>query len=532
MPMGLPLKKIPKFVQRQKIQGLHEIGRRFKERKQRGLPPPNPIDRYRDDPIGFITDGIGQFLGSSWWGWLVVIKAAFGEPLDYRELEFFRQVAGGRDPPGRRVKELWLLVGRRGGKDSAASVIATTIARFVDTSRLRLGEKAIVACLATDLKQAGIIRGYIRGYFENVPALQPWVDGKLSESENSAIPLVNHVEIHTTTNNYRAPRGFPYACIVFDECAFWSTVQDGSSPDVETFRAMEPGMGTLPDSMLIGITSTYRKRGLYFDRWVEFFGKNDPRVLVIQADTRTFNPEFDQEIIDKALKDDPEAAKAEYLSGFRDDLADYVDRKVVQAAVSTGVFERPPQRGIMYEGFIDPSGGSRDSFTLGIAHNAGGKGVLDVLLETRSPFIPSIVVKEYAAYLLRYGITNITGDRYAGVWPVEQFAEYGITYEQSAEPKSDIYRAFLPLLNSSLVDLLDNPRLVDQLCSLERRTARGGKDSIDHPNQPDAHDDVANAAAGVLLKVSTEVSSWELLARKSRADREARAAAAAAKRAA
>jgi hypothetical protein len=46
------------------------------------------------------------------------------------------------------------------------------------------------------------------------------------------------------------------------------------------------------------------------------------------------------------------------------------------------------------------------------------------------------------------------------------------------------------------VELLDLPRLIAQLCSLERRTARGGRDSIDHP--PKAHDDVANVAAGAL----------------------------------
>ena len=48
-------------------------------------------------------------------------------------------------------------------------------------------------------------------------------------------------------------------------------------------------------------------------------------------------------------------------------------------------------------------------------------------------------------------------------------------------------------------ELLDHPRLVSQLCGLERRTARSGKDSIDHA--PGGHDDVANAAAGALVGV-------------------------------
>jgi hypothetical protein len=44
---------------------------------------------------------------------------------------------------------------------------------------------------------------------------------------------------------------------------------------------------------------------------------------------------------------------------------------------------------------------------------------------------------------------------------------------------------------------LDNPRLTSQLCSLECRTARSGKLSID--SAPGAHEDVANAVAGALV---------------------------------
>jgi hypothetical protein len=72
---------------------------------------------------------------------------------------------------------------------------------------------------------------------------------------------------------------------------------------------------------------------------------------------------------------------------------------------------------------------------------------------------------------------------------------YGIKYEVGDKPKSDLYRDFLPLLNSGQVELLDSDRLVNQIVSLERKTARGGKDSIDHP--PGGMDDLANAVAGV-----------------------------------
>ena len=100
---------------------------------------------------------------------------------------------------------------------------------------------------------------------------------------------------------------------------------------------------------------------------------------------------------------------------------------------------------------------------------------------------------EFATLLKSYGVSQISGDRFANVWPVEVFAKVGMTYEQNAEPKSTLYTNMLQLLNSR-VELLDEPRSIAQLCSLERRTARSGRDLIDHP--PGGHDDLINAVAG------------------------------------
>jgi hypothetical protein len=40
--------------------------------------------------------------------------------------------------------------------------------------------------------------------------------------------------------------------------------------------------------------------------------------------------------------------------------------------------------------------------------------------------------------------------------------------------------------------------------SLERRTARGGRDLIDHPQHPGAHDDLANAVCGVFVMLERD----------------------------
>jgi hypothetical protein len=151
--------------------------------------------------------------------------------------------------------------------------------------------------------------------------------------------------------------------------------------------------------------------------------------------------------------------------------------------------------------------------TLAIGHAENGRAcaVLDAIREIRAPFSPAAVVAEFAELLRNYRISSVTGDKYAGEWPAERFHEHGINYQPADKPKSDIYRELLPILNAGGIELLDNPRLVAQLCALERRTARGGRDSIDHP--PGAHDDVCNAVAGVAVALigGSPFPGWNML---------------------
>jgi hypothetical protein len=83
------------------------------------------------------------FSGPSWACWRSVLRAAFGLKMSADDLKLFRGVAE-RDPPARRVRELWVVAGRRAGKDS----VACYAAGFVDYGRvLRPGEAASVMCL-------------------------------------------------------------------------------------------------------------------------------------------------------------------------------------------------------------------------------------------------------------------------------------------------------------------------------------------------------------------------------------------------
>lgn len=442
-----------------------------------------------------------HFPGESWGRWRAVLKAAYAERLTADEAALFREVAE-RDAPLRRVRELWVIAGRRSGKDSIASAVATIAAVNDYSGHLRPGERATIMCLASDRAQARIILRYIKGNFSTVPMFSPFVARETEE----AIELSNGVEVIVSTNSYRAVRGRAIVCAIFDECAFWRD-EASATPDVETYNAIEPSLATLPGAMLIGISSPYRKSGLLYSKWRDAYGKNDDDVLVVKGATRLFNPTVPQSLIDRAIVRDPEAAGAEWLAEWRSDIADFIGREIVEGLIADGVRERDPEQGIRYVAFVDPSGGSSDSMTLAIAHADGDRAViLDLIREIRAPFSPESAVTEFAETLKRFGLRTVKGDRYAGEWPRERFREHGITYEIADRSRSELYRDLLPVLNSSGVVLLDNERLVAQLCGLERRTARGGRDSIDHA--PGQHDDIANAVAGAVVAAQPARSSF------------------------
>jgi hypothetical protein len=433
----------------------------------------------------------GAFAGPSWATWRAVLRAAEGLPLSHSQREAFALVAN-RTPPTRRVKELWAIAGRRAGKDSIASAIATAAAMGRYESYLRPGERAVVMCLAVNRETARIVHRYVAAYFTQNPLLRPLV----ARETDDGLELTNGVDVIIATNNYRAVRGRTILVVILDEVAFWRD-EDSATPDVETYNAVLPGLVTLPGAMLIGITTAYRKSGLAYDKWHKHYGHPDDDVLVVKGPSSAFNPSLPQSVIDAALERDPEAASAEWLSEWRSDLSDFLDRELIEDAVDRGVHVRPPQPGLRYAAFTDPSGGRGDSFTCAISHAADKTAIVDCLFERRAPFDPSTVVTEIAELLRSYRIGEVTGDRYAAEWVVAAFRKENITYKQSERDRSALYLDALPLFTSGRARLLDNPRLVHQFASLERRTSRLGKDRVDHG--PSGADDVANSAAGALV---------------------------------
>lgn len=427
---------------------------------------------------------------ASWEAWRAFLAALFGLPMTPDQQAIWRRHTGRVDVPHGPAAEAWLICGRRAGKSFVLALIAVFLACFRDyRPYLQPGERGMVIVIAADRRQARTIMRYVRGLLTNVPMLKRLIERETAES----FDLSNSVSIEIGTASFRSARGYTIVAALCDEVAFWMS-EDSANPDFEILDALRPGMATIPNAMLLCASSPYAKRGALHDAHKRYFGRPGP-VLVWKATTREMNPSVPQRVIDQALERDPAAATSEYLAEFRNDIAAFVPREVVQSCVDPNEIERPYSDKHRYVAFVDPSGGTSDSMTLAIGHNEKDRTVVDVVREIPAPFDPESATEEFAKVLKSYRLTRVTGDRYAGEWCRQAFEKRGIAYSPSEAPKSALYTDLLPKLNSRMIRLVDNPRLINQLAALERKTSRGGKDTIDHP--PAGHDDVANVVAGV-----------------------------------
>ncbi len=466
----------------------------------------------------------GVLPGESWRAWRVMLIAAMGEPLDDDERAIFKRLTDRQSEPLERIEELWCVIGRRGGKSRAAATLAVYLACLCDyTGVLAIGERPVVLMLAQNAVQARIVLSYATGIIRATPMLSELVRSEAAET----VTLTTGVVLEVRPASFRALRGVTCLACIADEAAFWYDEGDNSrNPLSEILDAVRPGLATTQGPLVV-ISSPYARRGEVFETWKRHFGeKGDKRILVARGSSRDLNPSLPQSVVDRAIERDAASASAEYLANFRTDIESFVSREAVEACVEMGCFERPPLSGVGYRAFTDPSGGSADGFSLAISHReVDGRVVLDLVRERMPPFSPEAVVSEFALILKSYRCGTVTGDKYAGEFPRELFRKCGVSYEPSERTKSEIYVEMLPLINSRRVDLLDDRKALAQLIGLERRTARSGKDSIDHP--PGGHDDRINAVAGsvvraatqAVMNISEEVMRWARTPRRSVADR-------------
>lgn len=451
------------------------------------------IEAIKDENLfrPFLADRNDSLL--SWTNWFTALRLVYGMRLPPSTHDLIRQCTG-RDPslmPANGFNTALFLTGRRSGKSRIAAVIGAFEALFGGhEKKLARGEKGLVPVLAPTVKQSRIVKGYLRAIFK-VPLLA----NELVEETKEGFELRNGTRIEILAGDYRTCRGFSLCAAICDELAFFGLEEEFKTrSDTELIRAIKPSLATL-GGKLICISSPYARKGYCFKTYDKNFGNDAGRVLVWNCSSRTMNPTLPQSVVDDAMAEDLQAAKSEYGGEFRDDVAEFLPREVIERLVIPNRLELLPRDKVDYFAFADLSGGRSDDAALAIAHREGRMVVVDALKRYRPPFNPHVTITKMTEVLKQYRVRRVIGDNYAAAFCETSFQSNGVAYTKSDLPKSALYGELLPRLCSGEIELLDDKLLINQLASLERRTRSGGKDIIDHP--AGSHDDLANVVAGV-----------------------------------
>jgi hypothetical protein len=462
------------------------------------------------NPLAWMTDPNlcgATFGGPTWEAGRALVAAIFGLSMSPEALAIYRECTARAVAPTVAFARAMVAAGRGSGKTLLASFIAVFVAASRDWHGVMgPGELVTAAIVCPDRRQARVAIRFIKGLLRASPMLSALIISETADSVTLSTGCI--IEVHTAS--YKNTRGYSFCVFIIDEACFLPT-DSAAHPDQELVRAILPGLGRVPGSLLLCISSPYAKRGVLWDAFRRHHGVDDAPVLTWQAPTRRMNPTIDQGIIDQALADDAAAAASEWLATWRDDVSGYIDRDDLNVIPGRG--ELPPLQNGRHVATSDPASGSgRDSFALAIGHaDTGGCAIVDRLVEIVPPFSPDAAVRELAAVLRAYGINRVTSDRWGGEWVVEAWRKQGIRCETAQMTRSEYYLEALPIFSARRCELPDGAvspiaaKMLQQFCQLERKTGKN-RDSVDHPYRgggaTGCHDDLSNVTAMLLVQLN------------------------------
>ncbi len=455
------------------------------------------------------------FAGGTWDFWRIVAKAIFAEPLTADEMAVFTKHTGRTIEQTTPAREVWLAVGRRGGKDWFTAALLVYLACFREY-RFKVGELGRVMLLAVDADQADVLFEYVSSLIDSIPECAGMVAKRSVKYGMRRLTLNNRIEILIKPADRRRVRGRTILAAVCDEIAHWWSDERHANPDTEVLKALRPSMLGVPGAILVCISSPYRRQGTMFEADKKYWGKNGDRILFIRAATwearpveseehRILFPTFEAGLAEEKAND-PSAFASEYGAEYRTELEDYLSLEAVEACVVQGR-DVLPYDGRTHRMFVDLAGGGggQDSaaacITKTLPDNKGA--AVAWLFEKKPPYDSEALVDFLVEEAREFGIGLITGDNFSGGVYASMFQKRGISYVVEKRTATVLYRQFAPVVTGKKVELPDPrksltvERGLNQLVSL---TKREGGEKITHASGE--HDDVANVlAGGVLLSI-------------------------------
>jgi len=425
----------------------------------------------------------------TWKAQLVLLSAIYGLDLDPEGVALFKKHTGrsryAPPPGGWPIVEF--LVGRQSGKTEISAAFVTYAA--VSAPLVRGGQRY---ALLVAQNQRGACRNAfarVKAYFDASPTLRRMI---VAETQDS-LTLSNNIVIAAYPCNPDGVRGLIVTGAGVDEWEFFRN-SEGYDTSAEMLRAVLATVAMTGGKIFIS-TSPGGQVGHKWEFYRKHYAKDDSSVLIWQASAPEMNPLLSADYLARMREVDASGYRSEVMGEHAAGLSNLFDPEALDRCIARDRRELLPAAELSYSAFVDPSGGSRDAFTLSIGHRADERVVVDLARAWHPPFNPSSVTSEMADLLKTYRVASVQGDRYGGEFPRELFRRHGIDYVLADLDRSALYLELLSNVNAAAIELPDDAQLLRELRELERRRGPSGRDRVDH--RPGAHDDLANAVAGV-----------------------------------
>ena len=464
----------------------------------------------------------GGYEGSSWDRWREFLSVVDGNGA-WKDPAFCRKCLGLKDSdpiPTTRPDEIWMVVGRRGGKTAVAAGMALTLALARWESRP--GEKVRVLLQGAVTDRTKGILDYISGML-NDPVRFPGLSDQILIQRKDSIELVSGTVVEVQASNEQSARGMSYAAAICDEVSQWAQSSGQYARgqvalrDESVIGAIRPALA-LTGGPLIALSTPYLRRGEMWNTYKRHFGRpwdktDGRRIMVWQASSLDMHPGSDslERTVNEAYDTDKIKADIEYGAQFAAELNEAVSRTVVEGAVEAGCVRRPHNSKFRYVAFLDAAEGAAggDSAAFAVAHVEGSMTVLDLIEFSDPPFNPAGVISRWRDLARTYDCAWVYSDQFimsAHTGWLRLLQEVEFKFLKAPRNTSGNFYDLILLLQAGRVKLLDNFRLVNELAGLERHEISSrGYPVIQH--RPGEHDDVATAAAGALNVAAIQVGA-------------------------
>jgi hypothetical protein len=399
-----------------------------------------------------------------------------------------------------------LRLGRRSGKGRLSAICATYESTSNADAHLAFappGEKIAVVVIATSMRQARVVHGYVRGSLS-----RPAFAGMVVRETADEIELSNGITIIILPAHAASVRGYAIPVLILDEAA-WYTGLDGGPLDVgELWKALIPSTAQFPHRRIVVMSTPRWGTGWFPSLCERAAGRQDPQLRTWHASTHEMNPAIPQSFLDAERAADPVAYEREYEARFVSGLGAALDAALVRAAATRDEM-LPPVPGMQYVIAADPAF-TGDRFAVIVGHREqSGRVIVDrVTAWAGSKAAPVSIdttldaIRDLAA---EYNRARCLIDQFAAEPIRQELARRGVRVEEKPwtnASKVDALAAVRRCLYAGRLELPRHRELIAELCGLEQRPLPSGAPRIAAPGGQ--HDDFAMAALALIADLGAD----------------------------